>query len=402
MEGSFAWDKNVMIFVPKYKLKKGKWYTVKLSTDAEDVNGNNVEKELVFKFLVGSEDWAPTVLYTQPAHGSSGVDVLSSIKIVFSEPMDTNSTQRAFSITPEVPGSFSWPEKNVLVFTPSQPMEWGTTYKVTVSGEACDLSGNQLNPEYSFSFVVGQITSPPKLVEVYQNPADPWNEEFTNEGIEKDLPVYLVFDRDMDSSSVSQGISIQPEAEFTVSSTDGTTFKLDFINPLTPDEVYTLNISKGIVDIHGKELEKAYAFCFRTNGPNSIPPVVDRVSSEDDEDVAIDPWVDNQSIVVGGDSAYKNIKIHFISNGQPVSMEKTSTMLAVSVEFVSGTGGGGVQITDFRWESDGGVPNSVLVIDIGNLFTNNIYKLKVSGGPDGAKDTNGNWLKQDFEIFFHT
>lgn len=60
----------------------------------------------------------PVVTGNSPAHGVPNIPTWSSITLQFSQPMDTNSVQAAFSLSPAVSGSFSWsPAHDTLVFT---------------------------------------------------------------------------------------------------------------------------------------------------------------------------------------------------------------------------------------------------------------------------------------------
>lgn len=57
------------------------------------------------------------------------------ISLEFSQPMHADSVLQRISITPELPGNFTWQEKR-LVFTPIQPWPPGTTVKVELAAGA--------------------------------------------------------------------------------------------------------------------------------------------------------------------------------------------------------------------------------------------------------------------------
>ena len=61
----------------------------------------------------------PVVTTNFPAHSAAGVPTRSPIILRFSQPMDTNSVQAAFSVRPPVRGTFRWSAaRDTLTFTP--------------------------------------------------------------------------------------------------------------------------------------------------------------------------------------------------------------------------------------------------------------------------------------------
>ena len=73
------------------------------------------------KFFIAQSQWLPLdpiITGNSPAHGITNVPTWSPIVLQFSQPMDTNSVQAAFSISPAVSGTFSWSVVNdTLTFT---------------------------------------------------------------------------------------------------------------------------------------------------------------------------------------------------------------------------------------------------------------------------------------------
>jgi len=79
----------------------------------------------------------PVVVSSEPAPGATEVGTDAAIKLVFNLPMDTASVEGAFSLTPEVAGSFTWsPNAKEVTFTPSAPLAKGTDYTLVVGTEA--------------------------------------------------------------------------------------------------------------------------------------------------------------------------------------------------------------------------------------------------------------------------
>jgi len=88
-------------------------------------------------------DTAPPTITGKSPIGSD-VSVDSSITIAFSEPMDASSAESAFSISPTVPGSFSWTD-DTMTFDPTTNLAYSTEYAVTIYGTAMDSAGNGLD-----------------------------------------------------------------------------------------------------------------------------------------------------------------------------------------------------------------------------------------------------------------
>ncbi len=88
----------------------------------------------------------PLVIQQAPAHDSTNIVATTPITLTFSEPMDTNATQSAFSVTPSASGSFAWASNNtVMTFTPSPGLAGKTSIVVRVSTNAFAAeSGNHL------------------------------------------------------------------------------------------------------------------------------------------------------------------------------------------------------------------------------------------------------------------
>jgi alpha-amylase len=127
------------------------------------------------KIFIAQSQWQPldpVVINNSPAHWTTNVPTSSPIVLQFSESMDTNSVQAAFSTTPPVSGSFSWSAANAvndtMTFTPNGAgFPPSANITVAVTNSAFDAaSGKPMFAPYDLSFqtAVGpqvSITSPP-------------------------------------------------------------------------------------------------------------------------------------------------------------------------------------------------------------------------------------------------
>jgi len=85
-----------------------------------------------------------------PPDTASGVSAGTSIQIAFSAPMNHGEVERAFVLSPAVPGVFRW-DGSVLTFTPIERLGSDARYAVSLLG-VHDLAGNPLGGDASFSF----------------------------------------------------------------------------------------------------------------------------------------------------------------------------------------------------------------------------------------------------------
>ena len=96
---------------------------------------------------------APMVSTAFPTNGATNVPINSNISLTFDKVMYQPDTQAAFSISPNVSGSFSWnAESSQLTFTPTAPLANDTTYTVTLATGARDIARNGLAVPGSWQF----------------------------------------------------------------------------------------------------------------------------------------------------------------------------------------------------------------------------------------------------------
>ena len=85
-----------------------------------------------------------------PPDTASGVSAGTSIEIAFSAPMNQGEVERAFTLSPAVPGTFHW-DGSILTFTPIERLASDARYAVSLLG-VHDLAGNPLGGDATFSF----------------------------------------------------------------------------------------------------------------------------------------------------------------------------------------------------------------------------------------------------------
>ncbi|MBA3046254.1 MAG: Ig-like domain-containing protein [Candidatus Thermoplasmatota archaeon] len=122
-----------------------------------------------------SDDWGPWVESTSPKDGDTGISIFTPFIIRFSEPMNRDVTEAAFSWTN---GTHTWyvgdclgnkgtwnTYGNAVTFQPKNPLQYQkSSYSFRIASTASDLAGNILGVNMTFSFTTGADTDPPTIV----------------------------------------------------------------------------------------------------------------------------------------------------------------------------------------------------------------------------------------------
>jgi alpha-tubulin suppressor-like RCC1 family protein/photosystem II stability/assembly factor-like uncharacterized protein len=152
IETSPSWDGNTMMLTPTTTYDYSTTYTVTISTAAMDLSGNSLMSDESWNFTTTAEpDTTPPTITNHNPIIATDISVNTSIWVMFSEPMNTESAENAFSMTPHVEGSYSW-VGNKMIYTPTTALAYNSDYTVTISTAAKDLAGNHLVESFNWSF----------------------------------------------------------------------------------------------------------------------------------------------------------------------------------------------------------------------------------------------------------
>ncbi len=249
---------STVLFDPATDLKHDKTYTLHLTTGVMDLRGNNLEKEYTQVFTtVSLDETAPSINEVIPADDSINVFISSTVKLIFSEPMNMTSVEEGFTLTwteesttNTVDGSFSWRDYNkMVIFTPSGYLKEGTLYTISVSEAVMDLSANQMGSSKSFSFTTVGVAAP---VILYLGPS--------GDNVTINTPVVVDFSEPINTSSVNSttfkllpglnpdvnAMSINGTYEFF---NENSTVVFRPLADLTEFTDYTIILTDGITDV---------------------------------------------------------------------------------------------------------------------------------------------------------
>lgn len=125
------------------------------AVDAEDSGGKHSARsdEVSATPSVVTALTPPTVRATSPTDGAPSVGTNANITVTFSKPMDSISTEAAFSASPGVSCTFTWsPDDTRLTCNPDADLDPNQAYTITIDTGAQDQDGNALATLKEFTF----------------------------------------------------------------------------------------------------------------------------------------------------------------------------------------------------------------------------------------------------------
>jgi methionine-rich copper-binding protein CopC len=154
--GTVGYNGTTATFTPSSTLSYDTTFNATITSDATDLAGNPLQADYTWSFTTGSEPdtTPPAVNSTTPANGSNGVAINSAISVAFSEAMDPATINvNTITLNNGITGTVIYDANtNTATFTPTNGLDYNTTYAVTITTGAKDLSGNSLPAEYGWSF----------------------------------------------------------------------------------------------------------------------------------------------------------------------------------------------------------------------------------------------------------
>jgi methionine-rich copper-binding protein CopC len=269
---AWSWTGVNMACTHSTNLQNNTKYMVTISTAAKDSAGNAMLAPHVFSFntTVGGGPNPPTVLSTNPANNSNNVPLNSKISITFSEPMNMNATEYAFSSVPSLICTFTWVAGEMTMhLTPSVSFPMNTLYTITISTTAKSKAGVNMQNPYVFSFT----TAPSGLIPPNVNATTPSN---SSSNVALNTNIVLTFSEAMDKSATQTAISSLPTITGTFSwDTAAKVVTWDPTSDLQPNTKYTVTVGVGAKSQVGANMKTPFIFSFTTGiAPDVTPPTV--------------------------------------------------------------------------------------------------------------------------------
>jgi hypothetical protein len=418
VDGQFRWlSGDTFRFVPDNPVTATGRYVMELPRTVRDIDGNVMESDFISEFYIGEDFTPPEITSSDPpftSGASVNIPVTQNITVNFSKSMNRESVETSFSVTPDVPGYFSWSEAvpgmqySRLTYVLLSTMSYGKLYSFTVSGKALDASGNRMSRDYRVNFITGSDFIPPEVSGIYDAAVVPgyWIQGTVNDGTTRDVRIAVDFSEPMDRVSVESAFSITPSVpgNFAWDSDMKVVFTPSGL--LAPEPGYQVYIDKSAMDINGLKLNHVYTVEIRTGAPDSLYVKCGNISGSADgvSYTLLSPGMPSPSawpliISMGGASNQSYyVKVQFISLAvpyTPVDMNKYSVINNTLIETYKSEPGSAVEnaaITDITWEN-----NSTVIYKISPL-TNKLlghspalYRITIAGGTSGIRDMNQNY-----------
>ncbi len=270
--GTISWDgATTAIFTPAEKLPADTEFTVSIAPGFEDLAGNAADQGLVawtFRTL-----GPPSVATADPPDGAVGVPVSAALRLTFDRLMDTTAVERALSIDPPIAVRPSWSGRELdLAF--DAPLQFGTTYTVTIATEATDTGGSHLRTSFATRFTTVAAGLRTDAVVPANGVA----------GIAIWSPIAVVFDAAIDPASVADALRITPSvggdvsvvalpsdatarADQSASPSPGTVLLYVPSSPLAAHTTYTVELDPVVRRVDGAEVAAGRTWSFTTGGP---------------------------------------------------------------------------------------------------------------------------------------
>jgi uncharacterized protein YfaS (alpha-2-macroglobulin family) len=147
--GEFSWRGSTLVFTPDEDWPMETEVTVSVTRDARSWLMRRMERGFAFAFTTIGP---PSIVATEPSQEARFVYSPRQLTIEFSRPMDHESVESRFSITPEISGQrLTWSDEQLVVsgeFSPS------TEYRVSIGRNARDAAqGLRTAEHFEWTFV---------------------------------------------------------------------------------------------------------------------------------------------------------------------------------------------------------------------------------------------------------
>ncbi|MEW5957182.1 MAG: Ig-like domain-containing protein [Chloroflexota bacterium] len=259
--GSGEWlNTSIYVFTPTQDIPGGAAFTARIEAGLTDVTG---QSPLAADFTWQFSTQPPEVVFTQPTDGQTLTPIETGLTITFNQPIDPASAQANFELKSSgllarsLPGDFVV-QDNTLTFTPTERLEFDTTYLVTLNKGITGASGGlgMVNP-YSFRFTTVPL---PKIIGTEPQHGERNANPYTDFRILFNTPINPA--TVMDHVSMTPPLPITPTEVYTYYSPWDNSFGFSF--GAKPSTDYEVRLTPGIEDPYGNTTRQNMTVKFRT------------------------------------------------------------------------------------------------------------------------------------------
>ncbi|MBN1315509.1 MAG: Ig-like domain-containing protein, partial [Anaerolineales bacterium] len=207
-------------------------------------------------------DAAPAVIQTSPAVGAE-LGLEGSIELVFNQPMNRSTVERAFHVEPAVDGFFQWADDRTLSFKPAAALNRAGQYQISLDRTARAANGAILSDVYQFRFAtVGYLQVAQTLPAAGTADAEP------------DSAITMIFNRPVvplttldEQAYLPQPLILSPAVEGRGEWLNTSIYVFTPDEPLVGGTTYTARIEAGLEDTTGGLLAEDVSWSFTTRPP---------------------------------------------------------------------------------------------------------------------------------------
>jgi hypothetical protein len=403
VSGDLTWQGDDLFFTPLEPWLPGVRYTLNLAGTIYALDGRESRVVHHVPFYVLTREAAPYGLSFSPPDGASvGVDPPGGafIRIVFSQPMDRQSTADGFSLDGVNKREFRWSgDDTVMEVHPLDKLNPWTQYHWTLRVKARGRNGVPLGKEISGAFTTDADRLLPAVIEVYplvkgNAGSGLWwirTGSSMEDGLDSGQAVGVEFNKPMDES-VLRNIRFEPSlagrAEMWTPSV------MVFIPDQDPEpqRIYTMYISGGSTDTGGLKMEKDFAFSFSSGVPYLTVLSLDAGQGpQGAEENGIYPA---RTILPEG---IVTVTVRF-SHALTLQAQ-ADAVLALSMEPYFPRTLRPISLRSARWWSEDTLIIQWEGIEAGSGTEEHYYRLRLPGGRGAIGDGKGSYLKEDLFFF---
>jgi len=259
-------------FTPSTPLTANTLYTATITTSVLDPQGQPLTANASWSFRTAPAVTPPTVISTNPANNATGVAVNQQIAATFSVAMNpTTINQSTFRVAGPggvaVLGTVSYVAAgSIATFTPAIALAASTTYVVTITTGAQDLSTppNGLAANYVFTFTTGAAPDTTKPTVISTIPVSGAT------GVSLNQKISATFSEAMNPATINSttftltGPGATAVAGAVTYAAIGNTATFAPTANLAANTLYTATITTGATDLAGNALASNFVWTFTT------------------------------------------------------------------------------------------------------------------------------------------
>ncbi|HET9252373.1 MAG TPA: Ig-like domain-containing protein [Candidatus Eisenbacteria bacterium] len=268
-------------FTPSVPLAHGTEHTATITTGVEDLAGNGLATNYVWKFTTADapDTTPPTVSSVTPLDGATNVSTGIAVTATFSEPVLPATVDGTTFLLSGPGGNVAASVSlsgQAATLTPSAPLQANTAYTARVTTGVEDLAGNHLAADFVWTFTTAPPpdTTPPAVIAT--TPVD------DAPSVDVDATIRATFSEAVLPSSVNAGTMTLTGGSGEVAGSvtlSGTTASLRPDAPLAYATLYTATVTTGVEDLAGNHLASSFVWTFTTEpAPDTTPPAVSAVT----------------------------------------------------------------------------------------------------------------------------